>query len=99
MTTTAKTDTAGKGKKLNVQVPGDTASDTTAKTDTADDASSIAVEKPEVTLADVALAAEPAVRPARNFRDMHAHEIDPTTLTAPVLTKDGWVCPFIPDKK
>jgi len=27
------------------------------------------------------------------FKDMHAADIDPTTLTAPVMTKDGWLCP------
>lgn len=27
------------------------------------------------------------------FKDMRAHEVDPTTLVAAVLTKDGWVAP------
>lgn len=27
------------------------------------------------------------------YKDMHAHEIDASTLTAPVMTKDGWLCP------
>lgn len=88
--TTAKTEAAAKGKKLNVQVPGETA---TAKTEAAADQASNQVEKPEVTLADVAEAAGKAPRAGRNYRDMHAHEIDPATLTAPVLTKDGYLCP------
>lgn len=80
--TTTKTDTAAKGKKLNVQVPGET----TTKTDTADDQASNPGAKPEVQ-------PEPAPRAGRNYRDMHAHEIDPATLSAPVLTKDGYLCP------
>ncbi|WP_407059329.1 hypothetical protein ACKZDW_04220 (plasmid) [Ralstonia syzygii subsp. celebesensis] len=27
------------------------------------------------------------------FKEMRAHEVDPTTLVAAVLTKDGWVAP------
>lgn len=35
----------------------------------------------------------------RNYRDMRAADIDPTTLTAPVLTLDGYLCPITPEKK
>jgi len=27
------------------------------------------------------------------YKDMHAADIDASTLTAPVMTKDGWLCP------
>lgn len=40
--------------------------------------------------------AEPGIATARSYKDMRAHEVDPDKLTAPVLTKDGWVCPSIP---
>lgn len=36
-------------------------------------------------------AAEPAT--GRSYRDMPARDIDPTKLTAPVLSRDGWVVP------
>lgn len=35
-------------------------------------------------------------RSGRDYRNLHAHQVDPKTLTAPVLTKDGWVCPDVP---
>lgn len=49
--------------------------------------------------ADLAVAARklqpteitPAAR--RDYRNMRASEIDPATLTAPVFTLDGWMCP------
>lgn len=40
--------------------------------------------------------AEPGIATARSYKDMRAHEVDASTLTAPVLTKDGWVCPSNP---
>lgn len=30
---------------------------------------------------------------AQTYAQMRASEVDPTKLTAPVLTRDGWVCP------
>lgn len=44
-------------------------------------------------------AAGPAARTPRNYRDMHAADIDPATLIAAVLTKDGYLCPPVPEKK
>jgi len=38
-----------------------------------------------------AAAAEPAA--GRSYRDVPAREIDPSTLSAPVLSRDGWVVP------
>lgn len=33
-------------------------------------------------------------RPNRQqYAQMREHEVDPTTITSAVLTKDGWVCP------
>lgn len=29
----------------------------------------------------------------QSYSDMHAHEVDPSKLTGPVLTLDGWVLP------
>lgn len=38
----------------------------------------------------------PAAQPTGSYRDMRADQVDPAKLTAPVLTKDGWVCPSQP---
>lgn len=46
---------------------------------------------------DTAAAAAP--RSKADYRNMHAHQVDPATLTAPVLTLDGYVCPVAPEKK
>lgn len=36
-------------------------------------------------------------RPNRQqYAEMRADDIDPTTLTTAVLSKDGWVCPVAP---
>lgn len=35
-------------------------------------------------------------RTGRDYRNLHAHQVDPKSITAPVLTKDGWVCPDVP---
>lgn len=43
--------------------------------------------------------ASDAARTGRDYRSMRADEINPATLTAPVLTKDGWLCPPAPEKK
>jgi hypothetical protein len=40
-----------------------------------------------------------APRTRGDYKAMGAHEVDPTTLTAPVMTRDGWVCPVPPEKK
>jgi hypothetical protein len=37
-------------------------------------------------------------RTGRDYRNLHAHQVDPKSITAPVLTKDGWVCPDVPAK-
>ena len=38
-------------------------------------------------------------RTKSDFRNMYAREIDHTTLTAPVMTRDGWLCPPAPVAK
>lgn len=44
-------------------------------------------------------AAAPAPRSKNDYRNMRAADVDPATLTAPVLTLDGYVCPLPPEKK
>lgn len=34
-----------------------------------------------------------------DYRNMRADQIDPATLVAPVMTKDGWLCPPAPEAK
>jgi hypothetical protein len=40
-----------------------------------------------------------APRTRADYKTMRADQVDPTTLTAPVMTLDGWVCPVPPEKK
>lgn len=46
-------------------------------------------------------AAAPTVAPLAkgDYKNMRADQVDPKTLTAPVMTRDGWVCPVPPEKK
>lgn len=39
--------------------------------------------------------AAPATR--GSYRNMSAADIDPASLTAPVMTRDGWLCPPAPE--
>ncbi len=49
--------------------------------------------------AAVKVADQPPAKLSRvDYRKMHADEIDHTTLTAPVQTLDGWLCPPAPTK-
>jgi hypothetical protein len=34
-----------------------------------------------------------------DYKNMRADQVDPKTLTAPVMTLDGWVCPVPPEAK
>lgn len=47
----------------------------------------------------IAAPAPAAQRAKADYRNMRAADIDPTTLTAPVLTLDGYVCPPAPEAK
>jgi hypothetical protein len=38
-------------------------------------------------------------RSRADYRNMRAHEIDPASLTAPVMTLDGYLCPPAPEAK
>lgn len=49
-----------------------------------------ALEEPPVPTTSIATS-------RRAYRDKNAADIDPSTLTAPVLTKDGWLCPPAPE--
>lgn len=51
-----------------------------------------------VVAADVAAPAA-APRARADYKTMRADQVDPATLTAPVMTRDGWVCPVPPEKK
>lgn len=50
---------------------------------------------------DAAAPAAPAAAPLTkgDYKNMRADQVDPKTLTAPVMTRDGWVCPVPPEKK
>lgn len=39
------------------------------------------------------------VREHQDYRTMRAADIDPATLTSPVLTLDGYLCPLPPEAK
>lgn len=39
------------------------------------------------------------LRSDRDYRNMRAVDIDASTLTSPVLTLDGYLCPPVPEKK
>jgi hypothetical protein len=43
--------------------------------------------------------AESIARSQHDYRNMRADDIDPATLTAPVLTADGYLCPPMPEAK
>jgi len=61
-------------------------------------ASQIQAASTVVGAGDVAApAAAPLTR--ADYKTMRADQVDPTTLTAPVMTRDGWVCPVPPEKK
>ena len=48
-------------------------------------------QPPEAPVRRARKAPAPAGRMA--YRDIPADQIDPSTLRAPVLSRDGWVCP------
>lgn len=90
-----KTTKAPVGKNLNVQVPGETANE--SEQIRAEELAKLQAEL-RATEQSKGVGADAPVA-ARNYREMRADQVDPTTLTAPVLTKDGWVCPATPEKK
>lgn len=62
-----------------------------AKIDQLADAFSLEALPPAATAEDVKV---PVVTLDRTtYANMRAADIDPTTLTHPVMTKDGWLCP------
>jgi len=67
-----------------VQVPGETAEQSDGQ-----------VTEADVGLAEESIAqAAPAPRKGRaQYAHMRGHEVDASTLTSAVLTKDGWVAP------
>jgi hypothetical protein len=60
----------------------------------------IQAAKGEIKAAE-SVATKPAARPLgrRDYLSMNADDIDPASLTAPVRTKDGWLCPPAPEAK
>lgn len=73
-------------RNLQVQTPGEVpvAAPEAPQTDT----QALAAEAPQ---ADANPAKKPAER--QNYAGMAADDIDPYALTAPVLSRDGWVVP------
>lgn len=49
----------------------------------------------ELDQSEKAANSAPATR--GSYRNMSAADIDPASLTAPVMTKDGWLCPPAPE--
>lgn len=76
-------------RNLEVQTPGGTAADADAQMG-ADEAKAPEAEAPKVIVD----------RPSRaRYAQMGADEIDASTLTAAVLTRDGWLAPDQAGKK
>lgn len=74
-----------KARSLNVQTPGGTENDETDQ---------LGAE------ANAPAPKSAAPRPSRaRYLDMRADEVDAKTLTAAVLTKDGWVAPDLAGQK
>lgn len=60
----------------------------------------IASKAASTVLASPASAPAASIQRSRtDYLGMRADDVDPGTLTAPVLTKDGWVCPLPPEPK
>lgn len=54
----------------------------------------------QIQAASAAIGGTPAPAHSKaDYRTMHAADIDPTTLTAPVMTLDGYLCPPAPEAK
>lgn len=73
---------------------GDTQAQDQNQTGAEAQAAASPVETPEVApkpARQTRKAPAPAGRMA--YRDIPAEQIDPSTLRAPVLSRDGWVCP------
>lgn len=92
----------------NVQTPGAVATpgaaDDTPTTTTAADDTQGATSDPTTPLAPVEpetpKAKKAAGKPSReDYAKMRAADVDPTTITAPVLTLDGYVVPAPKDAK
>ncbi len=59
----------------------------------------IEAAKGDIKVAET-IAAKPSAKPGRrDYLQMRAEDIDPASLTAPVRTKDGWLCPPAPEAK
>lgn len=86
-------------RNIAVQVPGDTAEvPPTAEESTGASASGKAPEAAKAPR--TAAKAKVEDRPSRSqYRKMRAEDIDPATLSAAVLSADGWVCPAPVAKK
>lgn len=54
-----------------------------------------AIDAAKTVISDVA----PARHSKADYRNMRAKDIDPATLTAPVMTLDGYLCPPAPEAK
>lgn len=77
-------------RNLEIQTPGGTAADADAQMG-ADETKAPEAEAPQKVIVD---------RPSRAlYAQMGADEIDASTLTAAVLTRDGWLAPDQAGKK
>lgn len=69
----------------------DTGTEGAADADKAQDAAAPAAAQAKTEETPAAAGAQRLGR--SQYAQMRAHEVDATTLTSAVLTKDGWVCP------
>jgi hypothetical protein len=53
----------------------------------------------QIQAASTVIAAPAPMRSKADYRNMRAVDIDPATLTAPVMTLDGYLCPPAPEAK
>lgn len=92
---------ATRKRKVNVQVPGDVSTESPMADDGAvETGQAPAADQPAERVSEIIVEKVMTGRPIdADYAKMRADEIDPATLTRPVLTQDGWVVPHKPEAK